>query len=200
MKLVTNISEKELRDIKRLIGEAFVTNELFHEFGGIAERRTLVMRYMRAYVDYVYESRALYSTNNGMGYIGLQYSEDATVISQIKMLFRLFTSLPFKRLRKLLGHIRQIANENKRYATKPHIDVLMVAVSKSAQGKGYATQLISFAKRMAGQKQVPLLVDTDMKLYADMYQHLGFKLYNTKKATNGVTRYNLVWKPAKLSK
>ena len=104
------------------------------------------------------------------------------------------------KLRKLLGHIRQIANENKRYATKPHIDVLMVAVSKSAQGKGYATQLISFAKKMAGQKQVPLLVDTDMKLYADMYQHLGFKLYNTKKATNGVTRYNLVWKPAKLSK
>ena len=38
MKLVVNPSEKELRKMKHIIGEAFVTNELFHEFGGIAER------------------------------------------------------------------------------------------------------------------------------------------------------------------
>ena len=41
MKLVVNLSEKELRKKKHIIGEAFVTNELFHEFGGIAERRPL---------------------------------------------------------------------------------------------------------------------------------------------------------------
>lgn len=33
-----------------------------------------------------------------------------------------------------------------------------------------------------------------MEAYAKMYQHLGCKLYNTKTALNGVTRYNLVWK------
>ena len=56
MKLVENISEKELNRIKRIIGEAFVTNELFHEFGDIEERRPLVMRYMSVYVNFVYES------------------------------------------------------------------------------------------------------------------------------------------------
>ena len=75
----------------------------------------------------------------------------------------------------------------------------MVAVDKKSQGRGYATKLISFAKETAMKKDVPLLVDTDMKQYAEMYRHLGFKLYNTKTATNGVTRYNLVWKPKKVS-
>ena len=198
MKLVENISEKELNRIKRIIGEAFVTNELFHEFGDIEERRLLVMRYMSVYVDFVYESKALYATDDGSGFIGLQYSEDAPVIPQIKMLFKLFTSLPIGKIKKMLGHIKQIANENKRYASKPHIDVLMVAVDKNSQGRGYATKLISFAKETAMKKDVPLLVDTDMKQYAEMYRHLGFKLYNTKTATNGVTRYNLVWKPKNL--
>ena len=199
MKLVENISEKEQRRIKHIIGEAFVANELFREFGDIEERRPLVMRYMSVYVDFVYESKALYATDDGLGFIGLQYSKDAPVLPQIKMLFKLFTRLPIGKIWKLLGHIKQIANENKKYASKPHIDVLMVAVDKKSQGRGDATQLISFAKEMAMKKNVPLLVDTDMKQYSEMYRHLGFKLYNTKTATNGVTRYNLVWKPKAFS-
>ena len=197
MKQLRSISERTMKKIRFIIGDAFVSNELFHEFGCIAERRSLVMRYMSAYVDFVYEANALYATDDGLGYIGLQYSMDSALIPQIKMLIRLFTGIPLGKIRKLLGYISQIANENKRYASKPHIDVLMVAVNKKAQGKGYATQLIRFAKEMARKKKVPLLVDTDMKQYAEMYQHLGFTLYNTKTASNGVTRYNLVWKPNK---
>ena len=195
MKLVKNVSPYELNHIKYVIGSAFVTNELFHEFGSIKERRPLVLKYMSAYVDYVYESKALYSTNDGIGFIGLQYSENAPAIPQIKLLCRIFARLPLKKLKKMLGFIKQIAGENKRYASKPHIDILMVAVDKKAQGKGYATKLVNFAKHMAKRRNVPLLADTDMKSYAEMYQHLGFELYNAKTASNGVTRYNLVWRP-----
>lgn len=195
MKLVKNISREELNMIKHTIGEAFITNELFHEFGSIEERRPLVIKYMDAYVDFVYEAKMLYSTNDGMGYIGLQYSKEAPVIPQIKMLCRLFIRLPFSKIRRLLGHIRQIADGNKRYASKPHIEVLLAAVKKEVQGKGYATKLISFAQQMSKKKNVPLLADTDMKNYAEMYQHLGFELYNTITASNDVTRYNLLWKP-----
>lgn len=191
MKRVENISEKELNKIKRLIGSAFVTNELFREFGSPDERRTLVLKYMSAYVDYVYESKSLFSSDDGIGFICLQYSENAPVFPQIKLLCRLFVRIPFTK-----GNTaKQIANGNKHYASKPHIDILMVAVDKNAQGKGYATKLVSFAKQMAKRQNVPLPADTDMKNYAEMYKHLGFELYNTKTASNGVTRHNLVWKP-----
>ena len=35
--LMYNISKAELDEIKKMVGEAFVTNELFHEFGSIAK-------------------------------------------------------------------------------------------------------------------------------------------------------------------
>lgn len=71
----------------------------------------------------------------------------------------------------------------------------MVCVSKQVQGKGKARELVDFAKEMAKSRNVPLLFDTDMKDYSDMYQHFGCELYHKKTASNNVTRYNLVWKP-----
>ena len=47
--LVEKVSKTELDEVKRMIGEAFVTNELFHEFGDIDSRRALVMKYMDMY-------------------------------------------------------------------------------------------------------------------------------------------------------
>ena len=53
------------------------------------------------------------------------------------------------------------------------------------------------SKKYAESEKVPLLFDTDMEQYSQMYQHYGCELYNQITASNGVTRYNLVWKPEK---
>jgi len=195
MYLLENISEEELKDIKEIIGEAFVTNELFHEFGSVDERKELVLKYMKAYVEYVYNAKALYSTDDDIGFIGLLYSKETPVIPLIKMHTKLAMTIPLGKLKKVAHQINQISSENKNHVKEPHIDVLMVAVNPKAQGKGYGRELVNFAKQMAKEKNVPLLIDTDMKKYADMCQHFDFELYNTKTADNGVTRYNLIWKP-----
>ena len=70
----------------------------------------------------------------------------------------------------------------------------MVCVDPDHQGKGIASELIRFAKEQADAKGIPLLFDTDMKAYAEMYQHFGCELYNTVTADNGVTRYSLVYR------
>lgn len=44
--LIDNVSKSELAEIKKMIGEAFITNELFHEFGDINDRKELVIKYM----------------------------------------------------------------------------------------------------------------------------------------------------------
>ena len=46
---------------------------------------------------------------------------------------------------------------------------------------------------MSDDKGLPILFDTDMKDYAEIYQHLGCRLYNQETADNGVTRYSLVY-------
>ncbi len=84
--LIENVSKSELTEIKKMIGEAFITNELFHEFGDINNRKELVMKYMDIYTDYVYESKALYGTENHKGVVGFIHSKNAPVYPQLKML------------------------------------------------------------------------------------------------------------------
>lgn len=194
VKLLKDASKSELAEIKKMVGEAFVTNELFHEFGDIEDRRELVMQYMDIYTDYVYESKALYVTEDHKGVVGFVHSKKAPIYPQMKMLFRLLKVIPFKILKKYMSHIRQISDSNKQYATKPHIDILFVCVEKEYQGRGYARYLVEAAKEYAKSEKVPLLFDTDMEQYARIYQHYGCELYNQTLASNGVTRYNLVWK------
>ncbi len=197
IELLTHASKSELAKIKKMIGEAFVTNELFHEFGSIDERRELVIKYMNVYTDYVYESKALYVTEDHKGVVGFIHSKKAPVLPQVKMLLRLLRVIPFRTLRKYMGHIKQIADSNKQYATKPHVDILFVCVDRECQGKGYAKHLVEAAKEYAKREKVPLLFDTDMKRYAQIYEHYGCKLYNQTTASNGVTRYNLMWESEK---
>ena len=195
MKLAENLSAKQLGRIRRTVGEAFVTNELFHELGSVEERRPLVMRYMAAYVDNVYESKSLYMTEDGMAFIGLQESGKAPVFPQLKMLARIFLYLPFGKLKRMLSQVKDISAYAKQYADKPHIEVLMLAVDKKAQGRGYARQLFDFAKEMSAEKGLPLIIGTDMREYAEMYEHFGCEVFNTVTASNGVTRYGLIYRP-----
>ncbi len=57
--LVENLTYDELDKIKRQIGKAFVTNELFHNWGSYEQRADTVMTYISIYVDCVYKSKAL---------------------------------------------------------------------------------------------------------------------------------------------
>ena len=190
---VQDLSDEKLTAVKKMIGEAFVTNELFHNWGTVDERREDVMKYMAIYVDYVYRSGALYSNEELTAFIGLEDPSAAPVGPRLKMILKLMNSIKFSKIKSLLKFVKQIEGSNARYAKKPHIDALMVCVDKEHQGEGLATELIEFAKATADSKCVPLLFDTDMKDYSDMYQHFGCELYNTVTADNGVTRYSLCY-------
>ncbi len=194
-----NISEEELNRIKKIAGEAFVTNELFHNWGSIEERAADVMTYMEIYIDYVYASGELYANEDLTGFIGLEDSAEAPVLPRLKMIFKLFRAIKFSRIKSFLNFAKQIGKSNALYAKKHHLDALMVCVEKESQGKGLASELINFAKKVASDKKIPLLFDTDMKSYSDMYQHFGCTLYNTVTADNGVTRYSLCWTPDRAS-
>lgn len=193
MEKVKKLSDAELQTIKEVIGEAFVTNELFYEFGSVEDRRELVFAYMDAYVECVYESGLLYRTKDKKGYIGLAFTGEERLVPKLKMLIKMVRRIPFKTLKKFMHHVKQIKGGNARYQRQPHVEVLMVCVKKEHQGEGIASRLVEYAKNMAKEKTVPLVIDTDMPEYAAIYQHLGCTLYNTIVADNGVTRYNLVW-------
>ena len=192
---VENITDDELDKIRKIVGEAFVSNELFHNWGTEDERRADVIQYMALYVDYVYEAGELYSNDEMTGFIGLEDSGNAHKLPQIRMLFRMLGKLRFSKLKSLMGFANQISKSNEQYAKQRNIDALMVCVDKDHQGQGIASELITYAKEQAEAQGIPLLFDTDMKDYADMYRHFGCELYNSVTADNGVTRYSLCFRP-----
>lgn len=198
---VENLTPAQLEQIKKTVGEAFVSNELFRNWGSEAERRDDVLKYMSVYVDYVYRAGELYANEELTALIGLEDSARAPVLPRIKMILKLMTGLPFKRVRRFLQFANQVSGSNARYAKQRRLDALMVCVDKAHQGKGLASELVRFAKTQAERLDVPLLFDTDMKDYAELYQHLGCRLYNTVTADNGVTRYSLCYQkePARQS-
>ena len=194
IKKVENLSKSQLKKIRTLIGEAFVTNELFHNWGTLDERREDVMTYLALYVDYVYKAGELYANEDLTGFIGLEDSAHAHKLPQIWMLIRMMAKIRRSRLKSLLNYADQIRGANAEYAKQRHLDVLMVCVDKKYQGQGIATELVEYAKNMSDELDIPVLFDTDMKDYAYMYLHLGCELYSTVTADNGVTRYCLCYK------
>lgn len=188
-----NASEEQLKYIKSLVGEAFITNELFHNWGSVDERRDCVMKYMDYYVEFVYRSGSLYANDDLTGFIGLEDSSDTSKLPQLNMLLKMMIHIDQAHIKSLMAFVKQISKSNEKYAKQRHLDALMVCVDKKCQGKGVAMELVEFAKSRADELGVPLLFDTDMKSYSDMYQHFGCKLYNTVTADNGVTRYSLAY-------
>ena len=195
IKKAENLSEAQLERIRKSAGEAFVSNELFHNWGSEADRREDVMKYMALYVDYVYRAGELYANDEMTGFIGLEDSGHAPVIPRVRMIFRMLRLIPYRRMKAILRYANEIGRANEKYAKKRHLDVLMVCVDRAHQGEGLATELVGFAKKQADALGIPLLFDTDMNDYADMYRHLGCTLYNSHTAANGVTRYCLVYGP-----
>ena len=188
-----NLSKEQLDKIRRQVGEAFISNELFHNWGSEEERREDVLKYMSLYVDYVYKAGELYVNDDMTGYIGLEDSAGKPKFMIFVMLIKMLFRIRYARIKSLLQYANQLSGANGQYAKQRHIDALMVCVDKQYQGKGIASELVTYAKEMADEMHLPLLFDTDMKEYAAMYEHLGCKLYNTITADNGVTRYSLCY-------
>lgn len=67
----------------------------------------------------------------------------------------------------LPGFVRQISASNAPYARPRHPDVPLVCVDPKRQGKDIATELVQFAKGQAKERGIPLLIDTDMREFAE---------------------------------
>lgn len=151
---IQNISKEELTRIEKVIGESFVTNELFHNWGTIEERRSAVLAYMKIYVDCVYRVGELYGNETLTGFVGIEDTRRPATAAKINMLFKMIFMLPISKIKSLMHFIKQIQSSNAEYAKEPHLDILLVCVDKKHQGMGIATELVDFAKKMSDDNGV----------------------------------------------
>ncbi len=191
---INKLNKLELKIIKDIIADSFVSNDLFYNWGSEKQRYEDVKKYMYLFVDFVYKAKQLYANESLTAFIALEDSKKPKRLLQAMMLLKMVFKIGRKKINKILNFVNQVSCSNARYTKKAHIDCQMLCVKAEYQGTGMVWELVNFAKQVAREKNVPLLVDTDMKRYKEMYEHMGFYCYNSISASNGVTRYSLVYK------
>lgn len=101
------------------------------------------------------------------------------------------------RLMKLVRKAGPSIADMMRREKKTFLHVAMLCVRKPYQGKGYMRKALDVAKRMADEKNIPLVLETDESLKVAKYRHLGLELEKVRQITPTMTLYDMVYHPAK---
>ncbi|MGI6221665.1 MAG: GNAT family N-acetyltransferase [Coriobacteriales bacterium] len=195
MHIVRKPIASELAEIKRIMGESFAGDNVFAAFDVDGRKRELVCAYMACYVDFAIACKKLYANEQGNGFVVLQRENISHPLREMKLERKLAAAIPADCLAGLNAFASEVADTSSRYRLNPHLELMNLCVDERCRGKGLGGEIVDCCKQEASRQGVPLVLDTDMPGNRDMYLHMGFELYRSFTATNGITRYNLVWLP-----
>ena len=206
---VTNLSENEIEQICREIGDSFYDHAYGRKKDGTTEyglrklldSREKMYQHMKACFLAGYESGCLYSTSSrGEGYILVTCKgQDLSFKSGIRMIRAIVKNLGG--LRGGIQFVRRIAKGGKTYEDElkkkkiPYANLAMLVVRKEYQGQGYMRQLMEMLYEIADEKNLAVILDTDAENKVERYEHLGMKLVKTRDLGEGVFMYDL-YRPA----
>lgn len=206
---VTNLSENEIEQICREIGDSFYDHAYGRKKDGTTEyglrklldSREKMYQHMKACFLAGYESGCLYSTSSrGEGYILVTCKgQDLSFQSGIRMIRAIVKNLGG--LRGGIQFVRRIAKGGKTYEDElkkkkiPYANLAMLVVRKEYQGQGYMRQLMEMLYQIADEKNLAVILETDAENKVERYEHLGMKLVKTRDLGEGVFMYDL-YRPA----
>lgn len=206
---VTNLSENEIEQICREIGDSFYDHAYGRKKDGTTEyglrklldSREKMYQHMKACFLAGYESGCLYSTSSrGEGYILVTCKgQDLSFKSGVRMIRAIVKNLGG--LRGGIQFVRSIAKGGKTYEDVlkkkkiPYANLAMLVVRKEYQGQGYMRQLMEMLYQIADEKNLVVILETDAENKVERYEHLGMKLVKTRDLGEGVFMYDL-YRPA----
>ncbi len=206
---VTNLSENEIEQICREIGDSFYDHAYGRKKDGTTEyglrklldSREKMYQHMKACFLAGYESGCLYSTSSrGEGYILVTCKgQDLSFQSGIRMIRAIVKNLGG--LRGGIQFVRRIAKGGTTYEDTlkkkkiPYMNLAMLVVQKEYQGQGYMRQLMEMLYQIADEKNLAVILETDAENKVERYEHLGMELVKTRDLGEGVFMYDL-YRPA----
>lgn len=202
---VTNLSENEIEQICRGIGDSFYDHAYGRKKDGTTEyglrklldSREKMYQHMKACFLAGYESGCLYSTSSrGEGYILVTCKgQDLSFQSGIRMIRAIVKNLGG--LRGGIQFLKRIAKGGTTYEDTlkkkkiPYMNLAMLVVRKEYQGQGYMRQLMEMVYEIADEKNLAVILDTDAEDKVERYEHLGMELVKTRDLGEGVFLYDL---------
>ena len=75
------------------------------------------------------------------------------------------------------------------------LSVEMLCVRKEYHGKGYMRMAMEDIFRLADEKRLPVILETDETLKADKYRHLGMELESVRHFAPEIAFYEMIYRP-----
>lgn len=201
---VTNLSEDQIEQISRAIGDSFFDYEYAGQEYGLKKMipdREMMYRHMKACFLAGYKSGCLYATSErGEGYIIVTHKGHNILPKCAVNLARTIVR-NFGGLRKTILFYRELLSGGKSYESElkarkiPYANLGMLVVLKEYQGQGYMRKLMEMLYEIADEQGLAIVFDTDARKKADQYVHLGMTLAKTRKIGEGTVMYDL-YRPA----
>ena len=74
----------------------------------------------------------------------------------------------------------------------------MLCVRKEYQRKGYMRKAMEEIFRLADEKRLPVVLETDETLKADKYRHLGMEQEGIRHLTPEIAFYEMIYRPGNI--
>lgn len=191
---LTNLTDEEIKAIGRRIGEAF-----YDEGEGLFTRldRGDAITALEIMTECYYRLGVLYATSERQeGYLAYWRKGEAKewgmkmVRASLHMAWRFLREIPFGSLKKLLPLMRN--PYEKIYQKEPdYVVISMVAVRRGFQGQGYLRILLEEPFRIAQERNIPCVLDTDTELKVKKYISCGMKKTAETPIKGGGTMYTM---------
>lgn len=196
---ITEMTEQEIRDI----GDAFA--DYIYEEGeegmfSIFGSREKVSRYICAFARAALRCGWIWAVGeNREGFLAISSSGSPAPASVMAgFLWNSLRILGLKdalRLAKSLNAGGRTLEESMKKEKQPFIKIEMLCIRKPYQGQGYMREALEAVFRMADEKKVSCILDTDGRLKMEKYCHFGMQLVQTRRIAENIRMYDLIREP-----
>ncbi|MBE5841084.1 MAG: GNAT family N-acetyltransferase [Butyrivibrio sp.] len=202
MKKLTGLNKNEVTDISRQVADAFYDYKYNEADQGLIKYiKSLddMFIYMNAITQAAYNSGLLYTTSDnregylmlsGEGFGRVKFFDGIKMIMAEKKALGGFSAM--KSFIKACFSEGSTIELRMKKAKRKFIRVEMLVVRPEFQGQGYMRQLLEDVYRIADERGVSVILDTDDKDKAGRYMHLGMNLDRVRECGDRFHMYDLI--------
>lgn len=199
---LNNLSDKEIVTISHHIADAFFDYPYNDEDLGLKKyikTREDMFIYIHAIVKAAYNSKILYATSkNHEGYLILAGNGIGSIgfMDGLKMIFAESKALGgWKKMKEFISASFSDGGSietRMRKAKRKFIRIEVLIVRREFQKQGFMKKMIQDVYRIADEKKLPVILDTDDKDKSLRYQHLGMTLDRVRNCGEKYHMYDLI--------
>lgn len=202
MKKLTGLSDAEVTEISRQIADTFYDYEYDEEDAGLIKfisTREDMFTYMNAIIQAAYKSGVLYTTSDRHeGYLMLSGEGVGSIGFMDGMRMILAEKQALGGFGKMKAFISACfcdggtIESRMRKAGRKFLRIEMLIVRPQYQKQGYMRRMMEYTYRLAENRGVPVILDTDDKNKAARYEHLGMTLERIRTGGDRFHMYDLI--------